>query len=70
LPIPNFRAQAKEHLESILVSHKAKNKVATKNKNKDFRKEKPQIVLTPQVGNCIKKPYMENIAIMNVRKKR
>lgn len=32
-PIPNFRAEAKKHLESILVSYKAKNKVSTKNKN-------------------------------------
>ena len=34
LPIPNFRTIAKDHLESVLVSHKAKNKVVTKNKNK------------------------------------
>jgi CRISPR-associated endonuclease Csn1 len=34
LPIPNFRTIAREHLETILVSHKAKNKVVTKNKNK------------------------------------
>lgn len=34
LPIENFRQVAKEHLESIIVSHKAKNKVITKNKNK------------------------------------
>lgn len=34
LPIPNFRQVAKEHLENVLVSHKAKNKVVTKNKNK------------------------------------
>ncbi len=33
-PIPNFRQVAKEHLENVLVSHKAKNKVVTKNKNK------------------------------------
>ncbi|MCC6721227.1 MAG: type II CRISPR RNA-guided endonuclease Cas9 [Bacteroidia bacterium] len=33
-PIPNFRQVAKEHLESVIVSHKAKNKVATKNINK------------------------------------
>jgi len=48
LPIPNFRHLAKEHLENILVSHKAKNKVVTKNKNKILGKEKPQIVLTPR----------------------
>lgn len=34
LPIENFRQVAKEHLENIIVSHKAKNKVTTKNKNK------------------------------------
>lgn len=34
LPIPNFREQVKAHLESVLVSHKAKNKVVTKNINK------------------------------------
>ncbi|MFN4947099.1 MAG: type II CRISPR RNA-guided endonuclease Cas9 [Chryseotalea sp.] len=34
LPIPNFRVLAKEQLENVLVSHKAKNKVVTKNKNK------------------------------------
>jgi CRISPR-associated endonuclease Csn1 len=33
LPVPNFRLMAKEHLESVLVSHKAKNKVMTRNKN-------------------------------------
>ena len=48
LPIPNFRHLAKEHLENVLVSHKAKNKVVTKNKNKISGKEIPQIVLTPR----------------------
>ncbi|WP_326983936.1 type II CRISPR RNA-guided endonuclease Cas9 [Chryseobacterium sp. MYb264] len=50
LPIPNFRAQAKEHLENILVSHKAKNKVVTKNKNKTKSEsgEKTKIELTPR----------------------
>lgn len=33
-PIPNFRQVAKEHLENLLVSHKAKNKVVTRNINK------------------------------------
>ena len=47
-PIPNFRQLAKEHLENVLVSHKAKNKVVTKNKNKIAGKEKPQVVLTPR----------------------
>lgn len=47
-PIPNFRQIAKRHLESILVSHKAKNKVVTKNKNKIAGSEKVQITLTPR----------------------
>src|SRR5699024_4736740 len=33
LPMPNFRQIAKTHLESIIVSHKNKNKVVTKNIN-------------------------------------
>jgi CRISPR-associated endonuclease Csn1 len=48
LPLLNFRAQALAHLESVLVSHKAKNKVFTKNKNKIAGKDKPQVVLTPR----------------------
>lgn len=50
LPIPNFRQVAKEHLENVLVSHKAKNKVVTKNKNKIKTKngEKVKIELTPR----------------------
>lgn len=47
-PIPNFRHIAKEHLEQILVSHKAKNKVATKNKNKIAGQKVSQEVLTPR----------------------
>lgn len=50
LPIPNFRTLAKEHLENVLVSHKAKNKVATKNKNKikTAKGEKTKTELTPR----------------------
>lgn len=50
LPIPNFRTEAKEHLENILVSHKAKNKVVTKNKNKikTAKGEKVKTELTPR----------------------
>lgn len=50
MPIPNFREQAKEHLENILVSHKAKNKVVTKNKNKTKSKngERTKVELTPR----------------------
>ncbi len=47
-PIANFRQIAKEHLENVIISHKAKNKVVTKNKNKISGKEKPQEVLTPR----------------------
>ncbi len=51
-PMPNFRAQAKEHIESILVSFKAKNKVVTKNINKTKLKGKQnfksKIQLTPR----------------------
>ncbi|MCX8531062.1 type II CRISPR RNA-guided endonuclease Cas9 [Chryseobacterium luquanense] len=50
MPIPNFREQAKEHLENVLVSHKAKNKVVTKNKNKTKSKngERTKVELTPR----------------------
>jgi len=34
MPLNEFRQEAKKHLESILVSFKAKNKVVTRNKNK------------------------------------
>jgi CRISPR-associated endonuclease Csn1 len=49
-PIPNFRHVAKEHLETVLVSHKAKNKVVTKNKNKikTAKGDKVKIELTPR----------------------
>lgn len=50
LPLLNFREQAKRHLETVLVSFKAKNKVVTKNKNKtkSARGEKIKIELTPR----------------------
>ncbi|GEM53718.1 CRISPR-associated endonuclease Cas9 [Empedobacter brevis NBRC 14943 = ATCC 43319] len=47
-PIPNFRQLAKEHLEAVLVSHKAKNKVVTRNINKTKGSDKIQIALTPR----------------------
>lgn len=34
LPMPNFRQVAKEHLDEMFISQKAKNKVVTRNKNK------------------------------------
>lgn len=39
-PIPNFRIVAKDHLEQVLISFKAKNKVVTKNINKTKLKGK------------------------------
>lgn len=49
-PLNNFREEAKTHLENVLVSFKAKNKVVTKNKNKVKIKggEKVKIELTPR----------------------
>ena len=47
-PIPHFRQVAKEHLENVIVSHKAKNKVVTKNKNKVSGSNKIQEALTPR----------------------
>lgn len=50
LPLPNFREEAKKHLENVLVSFKAKNKVVTKNKNKtkSAKGEKTKVELTPR----------------------
>lgn len=49
-PINNIRAEVKSLLESILISHKAKNKVVTKNINKINTKSgiKLQSTLTPR----------------------
>ncbi|HUN04521.1 MAG TPA: HNH endonuclease domain-containing protein, partial [Niabella sp.] len=49
-PMVNFREMVKEHLEYVLVSHKAKNKVVTKNKNKikTAKGEKIKTELTPR----------------------
>ncbi|MBQ8065774.1 MAG: type II CRISPR RNA-guided endonuclease Cas9 [Prevotella sp.] len=50
MPLNEFRAEAKRHLESILVSFKAKNKVITKNINKIKTKDgyKNKVQLTPR----------------------
>lgn len=49
LPMPNFRDEARKHLESILVSHKAKNKVTTRNRNKiKGSNAEPRVELTPR----------------------
>ncbi len=47
-PISNFRHLAKHYLEAVLVSHKAKNKVVTRNVNKVKGSDKKQIALTPR----------------------
>jgi len=51
-PMPRFRTQAKDHIESILVSFKNKNKVVTNNINKTKRKGNvkfnTKIQLTPR----------------------
>jgi CRISPR-associated endonuclease Csn1 len=49
LPILDFRSQAKTHLEGVLVSFKAKNKVVTKNKNKTKTKGKDRFRVTEQL---------------------
>ncbi len=64
MPIDDFRAEAKKHLESTLISIKAKNKVVTQNinitKNKDGKFKKVQLTPRGQLHNetiygCIKK---------------
>ncbi|GFS26162.1 CRISPR-associated endonuclease Cas9 [Elysia marginata] len=48
IPINSFRAEAKKHLEGILISFKAKNKVGTISKNKPKNASKSQLSLTPR----------------------
>ena len=50
MPLNDFRAEAKKHLENTLISNKAKNKVVTKNKNQFKTKDgvKTKIELTPR----------------------
>lgn len=50
MPLNEFRAEARKHLESVLVSVKAKNKVTTKNINKAKNKDGHQlkVQLTPR----------------------
>lgn len=50
MPLDEFRAEARKHLESILVSIKAKNKVVTKNINRAKKKNGHQekVQLTPR----------------------
>lgn len=50
LALDDFRAKAKEHLEAVLISYKAKNKVVTRNKNVVGTNANPKvkIELTPR----------------------
>lgn len=48
MPLGEFRAEAKKHLENTLISFKAKNKVVTPNKNKISGNPKIQTTLTPR----------------------
>lgn len=50
IPVNEFRAEAKKHLEAVLVSIKAKNKVVTKNINVTGKREgvNRKIQLTPR----------------------
>ena len=50
IPLQEFRAEAKKHMMQLLVSHKAKNKVVTRNVNKIKTKngEKAIVQLTPR----------------------
>jgi len=52
IPLADFRSETKKHLESLLVSYKAKNKVVTRNINKTKRKVKnsfnEQVSMTPR----------------------
>lgn len=49
-PIKNFRIDAKKHLDEVLISHKAKNKVVTTNINKTKKSGGlvSKVVLTPR----------------------
>lgn len=47
-PVKNLRNEAKKHLEELLVSFKAKNKVVTKNLNKAKGNHIKRIQLTPR----------------------
>ena len=66
LPMPRFRHEAKKHLEQVLISHKAKNKVVTRNNNKIAGKNSAQVALTPRgqmhketVYGSIKQPVIK-----------
>jgi CRISPR-associated endonuclease Csn1 len=50
MPLNEFRAKAKEHLEAVLISYKAKNKVVTRNRNVTAKKggSQSKVELTPR----------------------
>jgi len=70
-PLPHFRAEAKKHLESTLISFKAKNKVVTKNKNitKVNGKKKIKIELTPR-GQLHKETVYGKLQQYNTREEK
>jgi CRISPR-associated endonuclease Csn1 len=48
-PMESLRVEAKSHLESVLISYKAKNKVVTKNKNRIKKKGKDNYEIKAQL---------------------
>ncbi|PHR48168.1 MAG: type II CRISPR RNA-guided endonuclease Cas9 [Fluviicola sp.] len=71
-PMPNFRKEAKRHIESILISFKPRNKVVTQNINKTSKKKgvNEKIQLTPRgqmhketVYGKIKRPLSKPVKI-------
>ncbi|PCH76574.1 MAG: type II CRISPR RNA-guided endonuclease Cas9 [Flavobacteriaceae bacterium] len=68
-PMPNFRQEAKKHLESVLISFKAKNKVVTKNKNKIKGQDTPKIQLTPRGQLHKETVYAKQLVIINKEEK-
>lgn len=72
-PMSDFRTEAKRHLEQVLISIKAKNKVVTRNVNRSKRKggkldKKVQLTPRGQLHNetiygCIRRPVTRTIAV-------
>lgn len=72
MPLDQFRAEAKSHLENILVSIKAKNKVTTRNTNKTKSQEghNTKVQLTPRgqlheetVCAQMRVPHLKEVAV-------
>ncbi len=72
-PLPNFRENAKSHIESILISIKSNNKVVTRNKNKIKTRKKgiynEKIELTPR-GQLHKETIYGQILRYNTKKEK